>query len=102
MSTIDIHKVQPLRDGLIVKRDENQSTTASGIVIPGGSQETPNWGHVVKAGKGKRLNDGALQPLSVAVGDRVLFAQYAGTKFKCDHVEYLFLKEEDIMAVEAQ
>ncbi len=102
MSTINIRNVQPLRDGLVVKRDDNQHTTASGIVIPGSSQETPNWGSVIKAGAGKRATDGALLPMSVKVGDRVLFAQYAGTKFKCDHVEYLLLKEEEVMAVSTQ
>ncbi len=102
MSTTDIRNVQPLRDGLIVKREDNQKTTASGIVIPGGAQDAPNWGHVVKAGQGKRSADGSLIPMSVKVGDRVLFGQYAGTKFKCDQIEYLLLKEEDVMAVAAQ
>jgi len=101
MSTVDIKSVQPLRDGVIVKRDDSQHTTASGIVIPGGSQETPNWGSIVKAGLGKRNTEGNLLPMSVKIGDRVLFAQYAGTKFKCDNVEYLLLKEEEIMAVSA-
>lgn len=99
MSTIDIQKVQPLRDGLIVKRDDSQQKTASGIVIPGGSQEAPLWGTVIKAGQGKRSNDGQVIPMSVKEGDRVLFGQYAGTKFKSDQVEYLFLKEEEVLAV---
>ena len=99
MSAIAIQSVQPLRDGVIVKRDETQHTTASGIVIPGGSQETPNWGTVVKAGPGKRNAEGQIIEISVRVGDRVLFGQYSGTKFKCNNEEYLLIKEEDLMAV---
>lgn len=91
--------IQPLRDGLIVKRDDQQHTTASGIVIPGSAQEAPQWGKVVKAGLGKRNSEGKEIPMTVQEGDHVLFGQYAGTKFKHEGQEYLILREDDILAV---
>jgi len=99
MNTVEIHSVEPLRDGLIVKRDEQQHKTAGGIVLPGQAQEAPQWGVVVKAGRGKYDSQGQLLAMSVKKGDRVLFGQYAGSKFKCGSEEYLFLKEEDVMAM---
>ncbi len=99
MNTVDIHSVEPLRDGLIVKRDEQQQKTAGGIVLPGQAQETPQWGIVIKIGRGKYDSQGRLLAMSVKSGDRVLFGQYAGSKFKCGADEYLFLKEEDVMAM---
>ncbi|MBM4222470.1 MAG: co-chaperone GroES [Gammaproteobacteria bacterium] len=102
MKAVEIASIQPLRDGMIVKREESQQTTAGGIVLPGNAQETSQWGVVVKVGPGKRCgSSGNLCPMAVKAGDRVLFGQYAGTKFKVDHVEYLLLKEDDVMAVSA-
>jgi chaperonin GroES len=100
MPTNTIKSIEPLRDGLIVKRDETQQTTSSGIVIPGSAQEAPQWGTVIKAGPGKKNSDGKEIALFVKEGDKVLFGQYAGTKFKYDGVEYLFMREEDVLGVQ--
>ena len=100
MKTKDISSIKPLRDGLIVKRDEIQHTTASGIVIPGSAQEAPQWGIVIMAGPGKTTTDGQQISLTVAVGDKVIFGQYAGTKFKHNDVEYLFMREDDVLGVQ--
>ena len=100
MNTQDINSINPLRDGLIVKRNDQQQTTLSGIVIPGSAQEAPQWGTVIKVGPGKKNSEGKDMPLTVHTGDRVLFGQYAGTKFKHDGVEYLFMREEDVLGVQ--
>jgi chaperonin GroES len=99
MTNVNVQSLLPLRDGVVVQRDEQPTTTAFGIVLPEKSQDSPQWGKVLKVGPGKRGTDGHHIPMTVKVGDRVLFGQYAGSKFKCDGQEYLFMKEDDLMAV---
>ncbi len=97
---ISVNKINPLENRIIVKPEDAQQKTAGGIVLPSSAQETPHWGIVLKAGPGKRTNDGQLIANAVQAGDRVIYGQYAGTKFKVESQEYIFLREEDIMGVE--
>jgi chaperonin GroES len=92
-------KVRPLYDRVIVKRLEEERKTASGIVIPDTAAEKPDQGEIMAVGKGKVGDDGNLRALEVKVGDRVLFGKYSGQAFKMDGVEYLQMREEDIIGV---
>lgn len=91
--------MQPLYDRLVIKRIEEQETTRNGIVIPDSAQEKPQEGEVMAIGRGKRLKDGALVPLDVKVGDRILFGKYSGSETTMDGVEYLIMREEDVLCV---
>jgi chaperonin GroES len=91
--------MRPLHDRIIVKRIEQQRKTASGIVIPDSATEKPEQGEVLAVGDGKRLQDGSVQPLSLKVGDQVLFGKYAGQAVKVDGTEYLVMREDDVLAV---
>lgn len=92
-------KIRPLHDRLIVRRMEEERTSAGGIVIPDSATEKPAQGEVVAAGKGKIKENGDVQPLDVKVGDKVLFGKYAGTEVKVEGEELLVMREEDIMGV---
>ena len=92
-------KVRPLHDRVIVKRLEEERKTASGIVIPDTAAEKPDQGEVIAVGKGKVGDNGSLLPLEVKVGDRILFGKYSGQAFKMEGVEYLQMREEDIIGV---
>lgn len=91
--------LRPLHDRVIIKRLENETTTASGIVIPDNAAEKPDQGEVLAIGAGKRDDSGKQIPMDVKVGDRVLFGKYAGQTVKVDGNELLVMREEDIMAV---
>ena len=90
--------IRPLHDRVIVRRKEEERTTAGGIVIPDSATEKPNWGEIVAAGPGKK-SKGETQPLDVKVGDTVLFGQFSGTKIKYEGEELLVMSEDDLMAV---
>ena len=92
-------KIRPLHDRVIVKRVEEERTTASGIVIPDSATEKPIQGKVTAVGKGKISENGDVRPLDVKVGDKVLFGKYSGTEVKLDGEEVLVMREEDIMAI---
>ena len=92
-------KIRPLHDRVIVKRLEEERKTASGIVIPDTAAEKPDQGEIIAVGKGKTTDEGKLRPLEVKVGDRVLFGKYSGQAFKMDNVEYLQMREDDIIGV---
>ena len=92
-------KLRPLADRVIVKRLENETKTASGIVIPDNVAEKPDQGEVLAVGPGKMDDDGDRLPMNVKVGDRVLFGKYSGQTVKVDGDELLVMREEDIMAV---
>lgn len=93
-------KIRPLHDRLIVRRQEEERTTASGIVIPeSASAEKPDQGVVEAIGNGKLLDDGSVRKLDVNVGDKVLFGKYAGQAVKVDGDELLVMKEEDVMGI---
>ncbi|WP_213767695.1 co-chaperone GroES [Caballeronia sp. dw_19] len=92
-------KIRPLYDRVIVKRIEQQRTTASGIVIPDSAAEKPEQGEVIAVGSGKLLQDGSQRPLQLKVGDQVLFGRYAGQTVKVDDDELLVMREEDVMGI---
>jgi chaperonin GroES len=92
-------KIRPLHDRVIVKRLEEERKTASGIVIPDTAAEKPDTGEVIAVGTGKVLEDGKVRPLEVKTGDKVLFGKYSGQTVKVDGVEYLVMREEDLMGV---
>jgi chaperonin GroES len=91
--------LRPLHDRVIVKRLDQETKTASGIVIPDAAAEKPDQGEVLAIGPGKRNDKGELIALDVKVGDRVLFGKYAGQSVKVEGQELLVMREEDIMAV---
>jgi len=93
-------KLRPLSDRVVVKPVEREETTKSGIVLPDTVKEKPQEGIVEAVGKG-RYNEqtGARIALDVTVGDRVMYAKYAGSEVKIDEVEYLILSEKDILAI---
>ena len=92
-------KIRPLHDRVIVRREEEERTSAGGIVIPDTATEKPIRGKVVATGKGKILDDGTVRPLDVKKGDKVLFGKYSGTEIKIDGEDLLVMREEDLMAV---
>ncbi|MBI3294573.1 MAG: co-chaperone GroES [Deltaproteobacteria bacterium] len=91
--------IRPLNDRLIVKRLEEEEKTKGGIIIPDNAKEKPSQGEVIAVGNGKLLDDGKKQPLEVKKGDRVLFGKYSGSEIKVDGVEYLMMREEDILGI---
>lgn len=92
-------KLRPLHDRVVVKRLEQETTTASGIVIPGNAAEKPDQGEVVAVGPGKTDEKGTRVAMDVKVGDRVLFGKYAGQAVKVDGDELMVMREDDLMAV---
>lgn len=92
-------KIRPLHDRVLVKRLEEERTTAGGIVIPDSATEKPVRGEVVAVGKGKILESGDMRALDVKTGDVILFGKYSGTEVKLDGKEYLVMREDDIMAI---
>lgn len=92
-------KVTPLGDKVLVKRMEAESKTAGGIVLPDTAKERPKEGEIIAVGNGKLLDNGQRSDFQVKVGDKVLFASYAGTEIKIEGDEYLIMAEEDILAV---
>lgn len=91
--------IRPLHDRLLVKRREEDQITPGGIVIPDAAKEKPVEGEVIAVGKGKPLDNGEWRAQEVKVGDKVLFGKYAGTEVKLDGVDYLVLREDDVIAV---
>ena len=91
--------IRPLHDRVILKRMEEETTSAGGIVIPDSAAEKPQRGEIVAAGTGKRLESGEIIPLDVKIGDTVLFGKYSGTEVKVDGDNLLVMREEDIMGV---
>ncbi|QEQ97425.1 co-chaperone GroES [Neptunomonas concharum] len=93
-------KIRPLHDRVVVRRSEEEKKTASGIVLPGSAAEKPNQGEVVAVGQGRVLENGEVRALSVNVGDKVLFGQYAGSNVvKIDGEELLIMSESEIYGV---
>jgi chaperonin GroES len=91
--------IRPLHDRVVIRRLEEERTTAGGIVIPDTATEKPIQGEVIAVGKGKILDNGEQRPLDVKVGDRVLFGKYSGTEVKLDGKDFLVMREDDIMGV---
>jgi chaperonin GroES len=92
-------KFRPLHDRVVVKRIDADEKTAGGIIIPDTAKEKPQTGEVIAVGPGGRDEAGKLTPLDVKAGDQVLFGKWSGTEVKLDGVDYLIMKESDIMGV---
>jgi chaperonin GroES len=91
--------IRPLHDRVLIKRQEEDTTSTGGIVIPDTAKEKPIKGEVVAVGNGKILDNGEVRALDVKVGDLVLFAKYSGTEVKLNGTEYLVMREDDIMGI---
>ena len=92
-------KFRPLHDRVVIKRIEAEEKTTGGIIIPDTAKEKPQEGEVIAVGPGGRDESGKLIPIDVKVGDRVLFGKWSGTEVKLDGIEYLIMKESDLMGV---
>lgn len=91
--------IRPLHDRVIVRRMEEETMSAGGIVIPDNAAEKPVRGEIIAAGKGKITDSGNVRALDVSVGDKILFGKFAGTEIKVDGEELLVMREDDIVAV---
>ena len=92
-------KFRPLHDRVVVRRVESEEKTKGGIIIPDTAKEKPQEGEIIAVGSGARDEAGKLVPLDVKAGDRILFGKWSGTEVKLDGVEYLIMKESDIMGI---
>jgi chaperonin GroES len=92
-------KFRPLHDRVVVKRIDAEAKSAGGIIIPDSAKEKPSQGEIIAVGPGGRDETGKLTPLDVKAGDRVLFGKWSGTEVKIDGVEFLIMKESDIMGI---
>jgi chaperonin GroES len=92
-------KIRPLHDRVVVRRLEEERTTAGGIVIPDSATEKPMRGEIIAVGNGKFLDNGDKRSLDVKIGDIVLFGKYSGTEVKIDGKELVVMREDDIMGV---
>jgi chaperonin GroES len=92
-------KLQPLGDRVVLEREESESITAGGIVLPDSAKDKPARGKIIAVGDGRIMKDGSRAPLQVKAGNRVLFSSYAGDTFKLGDRELLLMREEDILAI---
>ncbi len=92
-------KFRPLHDRVLVRRVEQEEKTSGGIIIPETAKEKPQEGEIVAAGPGARKDDGAILPLDVKAGDRVLFGKWSGSEVKVDGEELLIMKESDLLGI---
>jgi chaperonin GroES len=91
--------VRPLHDRVLVKRVEEKEVVKGGIIIPDTAKEKPMEGEVIAVGNGKVMEDGNRSAMDVKAGDRILFGKYSGTEIKIDDVDYLIMREDEILAV---
>jgi chaperonin GroES len=92
-------KFRPLHDRVLVRRLEQEEKTAGGIIIPDTVKEKPMEGEVIAVGAGARGEDGALHPLDVKAGDRILFGKWSGSEVKIDGQELIIMKESDVLGI---
>jgi chaperonin GroES len=92
-------KIRPLYDNVLVKRKDEETVSAGGIVLPGSAKEKPNQGEVVAVGNGALLESGEIRPLTVKVGNKILFGQYSGNTVKIDGDEFVIMRENEIYGV---
>ena len=93
--------LKPLGDRVVVKPVEREERTKSGIVLPDTAKEKPQEGIVEAVGSGRLLDNGTKVPMELKVGDKVLYAKYAGNEFKVEEQEYLIISEKDVLAIVA-
>ncbi|MCH8551966.1 MAG: co-chaperone GroES [Natronospirillum sp.] len=91
--------IRPLHDRIVVRRKEEETKTAGGIVLPGSAKEKPSQGEVLAVGNGRLLDNGDVRPLDLKVGDVVVFGQYSGSTVKVDGEELLIMSESDVFGV---
>ena len=92
--------IRPLQDRVVIRRMEEETKTAGGIMLPGAAAEKPNQGEIVAVGTGKPLDNGETRAMSVSVGDKVVFGQYSGSNtIKVDGEELLIMSESEILGV---
>ncbi len=92
-------KIKPLQDRILVQRVAEEQTTKGGIIIPDTAKEKPIEGKIVAVGSGRVGDDGKKIPLEVKKGDRILFGKYGGTEVKIEGVEYLIMREDDVLGI---
>ena len=92
-------KIRPLHDRILIKRQEEKEIRKGGIIIPDSAKEKPQEGKVIAVGNGKVSDDGKKIPLDVKTGDKILFGKYSGSEVTLDDVEYLILREEDVLCI---
>ena len=92
-------RFRPLHDRVVVRRIDAETKSAGGIIIPDTAKEKPQEGEVIAVGPGARDDSGKVLPLDVKAGDRVLFGKWSGTEVKIDGVDYLIMKESDLLGV---
>ena len=92
-------KFRPLHDRVVIRRVEQESRTAGGIIIPDTAKEKPQGGEVIAVGPGARDERGEIQRLDVGPGDRVLFGKWSGSEVRIDNEDYLIMKESDLLGV---
>jgi chaperonin GroES len=92
-------RLQPMGDRIVIERQQSEETTAGGIVLPDSAQEKPARGSVIAIGSGKLLDDGSRATSQLKQGDQVLFSSYAGETVEIDDIEYLLMREDDVLAV---
>ena len=91
--------IRPLQDRVVVRRTEEETKSAGGIVLPGSATEKPSQGEVLAVGPGKKLENGSVQPVDLKAGDKVLFGQYSGSTVKIDGEELLIMSESEVFGV---
>ena len=91
--------IRPLQDRIVVRRTEEETKSAGGIVIPDSAAEKPSQGEVIAVGPGKKLDNGSVQEVDLKVGDKILFGQYAGSSVKLDGEELLIMNESEVFGV---
>ncbi|RLC02217.1 MAG: co-chaperone GroES [Deltaproteobacteria bacterium] len=91
--------LRPLSDRILVERVDEDEKTKGGIIIPDTAKEKPAEGKIVASGNGRIGEDGKLLPMDVKVGDRILFSKYGGTDVKIDGIDYLILRQDDVLGV---
>jgi len=91
--------IRPLQDRVVVRRTEEETKSAGGIVLPGSATEKPSQGEVLAVGPGKKADDGSVTPVDLNVGDKILFGQYSGSAVKIDGEELLIMNESEVFGV---
>lgn len=89
----------PLKDRVLIKRIDQEERSPGGIIIPDTAKEKPMEGKVLAVGSGTRDNNGTVHPLDVKVGDRIMFGKWGGTEIKLEGIEYVIIKEQDILGI---
>jgi chaperonin GroES len=92
-------KFRPLHDRILVERVESEEKTSGGIILPDTAKEKPQQGKIIAVGSGKRTEDGKIIPLELKAGDLILFGKYSGSEVKVDGIEYLIMREDDVLGL---